>query len=110
MMLSGLYNSTLSVLAVGWSKDAIAGAVASRTASYTNVACRISPVSAEEREIAGREGVQITHTVFCDCDTPIQQKDALEVGGAVYEVRSVIVRQNSTMDHHQEIKVDRVSA
>lgn len=80
-------------------------------ALYSNIKCRIAALSATEREIAGRLGMNTTHRCFVDAEyTGIAAKMRLTDGDElVYDITGVQPYKDATALHHFEILMERLT-
>ena len=66
-----------------------------------DIAGRLRPASANERQAADQSNVKLTHVLYCGADADIQRGDT--VVGAGIELRVVAVREPSYARHHYEV-------
>jgi SPP1 family predicted phage head-tail adaptor len=66
-----------------------------------DIAGRLRPASANERQAADQSNVKLTHVLYCEADADIQRGDT--VVGAGVELRIVAVREPSYARHHYEV-------
>jgi head-tail adaptor len=84
-----LMNRTLTVRREVTASDGYGG----QTVAYSlvgDVPARVSRPSASEREVAAREGVEITHEVYLNPEADVRRGDQLVDGDQVLEVVSVV--------------------
>jgi SPP1 family predicted phage head-tail adaptor len=109
MSLSNLYNvaatrKTRTVAQNGF------GASSETWTGSTTIRCRIWPVKASERAMAGSVGAEYTHYAVCDFSTEISESDRLVVDSTIYHV--LTVSNAAGQNHHlkltlREVKPDR---
>jgi SPP1 family predicted phage head-tail adaptor len=109
MSLSNLYNVTATRKTKSAAQNSF-GATAETWSGTTTIRCRIWPVNASERAMAGSTGVDYTHYAVCDYSTTIDEADRLVVGSTTYHV--VGVGNAAGQCHHKkltlrEVKPDR---
>lgn len=83
-----LLNRVLTVNRPGRVDDAYGGGTTTWTAVGA-VPARVSRASADEREVADREGVRVTHDVYLDVDADVRRGDRLTGDGQVFTVVAV---------------------
>lgn len=98
-----LLNTTATIGRTARASDSQGGHTRTHPALYTNVRCRIRPLSTPERTVAMREEVNASHRVYFLPDQDVLRGDELTIGSTVYSV--VIPRQPSEAGHHQEVDV-----
>lgn len=89
MGITHLLNRRLTVSRTGYVDDD-SGGQAVTTAVVGDVAARVSRPAPAEREVAAREGVRVSHTIYLDADADVARGDILTGGGQTFEVISVV--------------------
>ena len=107
MSFTGLLNSQFDLISLGMTADVYGGwsSSPSTVTAMSNVPCRITELSATEREMLSREGTSASHKVFCDYFSTITTKHELEVNDLRYQI--VKVTDIDLMNHHLEIVTNR---
>ncbi len=67
---------------------------------------RLRPLSGKEIVASEREGVRITHRIYCNTVNDVRQTDRLTHGGKVFEVR--FISDPMSMNHHQQIDAEEM--
>jgi SPP1 family predicted phage head-tail adaptor len=98
-----LLNTTATIGRVSRADDSQGGFTRTYPSLYTDVRCRIRPLSTPERTVAEREEVDATHRIYFLPDQDVQRGDRVTISGVEYDV--VFPRQPSEPDHHQEVDV-----
>jgi len=83
--------------------------------TFTDVACRvrIAQLSASERALLGREGVEYTHKIYAPTSLTVVEQDEIWTGSATtvrYKVMGINDSQASVRSTHQELVVKRYEA
>jgi SPP1 family predicted phage head-tail adaptor len=103
MSFTGLLNSTFDLISLGMSADAYGGWSSSpaTVSAMSSVPCRVSELSATEREMLSREGTSASHKVFCDYTSVITVKHELLISGLRYQI--LRCDDIDRMGHHLEL-------
>ena len=103
MSFTGLLNSQFDLISLGMSADAYGGWSSSpaTVSAMSSVPCRVTELSATERELLSREGTSASHKVFCDYTSVITTKHELEISDVRYQI--VRVNDIDRMGHHLEL-------
>lgn len=97
-----LYNQLMNVYTISETQSDTGGAVETETLKHENVPCLIEILRGIERTIYGREGVVITHMIYCDLKDIIE-KDRIKIGADSFDVQLIDDVQDRS--HHMEIPV-----
>lgn len=55
-----------------------------------NVRCRLQPIKAQEKIMAMREGVKITHKLFLEAAVPVNETNRWTKGSRIFHIKGVI--------------------
>ena len=98
-----LLPSTATILTYARTSDG-AGGFRSTYVPQGSVPCRLSPIGGGETgKPGGRVSERTTHMVTVPAETVIEEKDRLQVGGAVYEI--TLVRKRPGLEFTRRIEV-----
>ena len=103
-MITHLLNTTMDVYTIEDAQDPDTGGIEeTEVLKHSNLPCLIESASGTQRTILGREGVVITHFVYCDAGPEIIEKDRIKIAGKSYDTELVDDVQGKS--HHLEIAV-----
>lgn len=89
-MFTGLLNIEVSVRSRTITTDAYGGQAVSYTTIYTSQPSRVDTLSAEQRALLSRSGIEATHKFFCEGDLTIVAENEIVYGNTAYRVTNVI--------------------
>jgi hypothetical protein len=106
MSLAGLLNRlfTVRIPTSGWSAGAISDTYANDTTGNPG---RLQVASANEVNQADRDGLKITHKLFCLTDVSVKRRDKIVMEtGDEGTLKVISVTQPSVPGHHKVIMLD----
>lgn len=105
MSIETLFNQTMDVLKNAFQTDTIGGPVNNPVLSSSDNACRIRKLSGRERQLLGREGVVVSHRIYCDAAVDVVENDTIVINNDEYDVE--LVDDPHLLGHHLEIDAVR---
>lgn len=105
MSLSNLYNVTATRKTQATEHNTF-GASKETWSGTTTIDCRIWPVKASERAMAGSVGADYTHYAVCDFSATVAESDRLVVGSTTYHV--LTVENAAGHNHHKKLTLREV--
>ncbi len=102
MSFRSLMNSKMNVRTITFTPDDFGGQTPTTTTKYTDVPCRIQPMSGAEAIRYGGERTEVFLKVFCPATYSIVEENQLVYSGKVYDV--TLVRNIDKIGHHLEIE------
>lgn len=107
MAFRDLMNSTVTIKKVTQTSDVYGTQTDSTATRHANMPCRIQPISGKEAALYDRQGVVVTHKMFCEGKyTGIQEHDTISDSSRVYDIE--LVRDIDKMGHHSECELREV--
>jgi len=103
MSFKGLLNQSITIQTPAVTQDSIGGPDRSWANKYTGLRCRREQLTAIERLVAGREGVEATHRFFIEAGKGITEKMRIRDGSDLYDIVSVVPQRGRRKIHHIEI-------
>lgn len=108
MSFLDMLDKTMTVLAFTKTSDAYGGYTATSAASYTNVPCRLQPISGSERDAYRGDKVEEVHVVYFENGAAVLvADDEVTIGTGTYEIESVL--DNGGRSHHWKALVRRTN-
>jgi len=107
MSFRSLMNNKVTVKKSIQTKDAYAGVTETWSIRYSNIPCRIQPMSGKEQAMYGSERVVATHKMFCDAKYKnISAHDEIWENSTRYDIE--LIREIDKMKHHLEIELRQI--
>jgi head-tail adaptor len=106
MSVLSLCNKKVNVQRRAKTADGQGGFSEAWSALYTNMPCRIQPVTAEEAAIYGAEKVGTVFKMFVPPGYSFEEKDRVKDGTDYYDIQSVL--DIDFMAHHLEVIIRRI--
>ena len=89
MSLKRFYNKKMKIRRLSYpTQDSIGGIIQTKSAE-TVANCSVRLLSAQERVISGRDGVESTHRIYCPYQTKINAKDIVRIDEEEFDVNYV---------------------
>ena len=98
--ITSFLNNTFAIYRNLRTEDGQGGYITALT-YIADIAGRLRPASANERQAADQSNVKLTHILYCSADADIQRGDIVIGAGA--DLRVVAVREPSYAGHHYEV-------
>ena len=108
MSIASLCNTTVTVYSVARTVDAFGTWTETETALYTDMPCRIQPMSGKERVIYASERNEVTHKLFCEAIYSGLNERTVVVDTSSVRYDVVSARNIDNMDHHLEVELREV--
>ena len=102
MTYSNFLKDTVSILRKSSGTDDFGHTPNTYSTIYTNVSCRISPISIEELELIGGETNQNSWRIQFPSTADVQETDRVNDGTNTFEIISVYKHYNKSSIHHIE--------
>ena len=103
--ITHILNTTMDVYSPGTARTS-SGAVDEDgiVLKSSGVLCLLDRASGFEREVLGREGLNVTHWIFADVGTSVLSQDIVKIGSRTFDVQAD-ADDVQERGHHLEIRV-----